>query len=105
MVVAATALDSVYAISGFGICLALAFDDGGNSEILLRLGLAAVELVAGTVMGLAFGTVRQRYPYVSLCWAPECVGTDGFSFGRWYWAFCTLYVQCWFVPHNYVNLR
>mmetsp|Transcript_1287 Transcript_1287/g.2668 ORF Transcript_1287/g.2668 Transcript_1287/m.2668 type:complete len:530 (+) Transcript_1287:339-1928(+) len=57
MVVAATALDSVYAISGFGICLALAFDDGGNSEILLRLGLAAVELVAGTVMGLAFGTI------------------------------------------------
>lgn len=69
MVLAAAALDSVYAISGFGFCLVLAFGGRGDAGALVRLGLAAAELVAGVVMGVVFGKVSKA---VARAWVDAC---------------------------------
>jgi len=70
-VVAAAALDDVYAISAFGIALVLGAGDGSGEDAAVRFGLGLAELVGGLLLGVLVGTVYALPPSLPLC---VCLG-------------------------------
>ena len=60
LVLAAASFDDVLSISGFGICLGLAFSNssgGGSGGLIFNIFRGPLELVAGIVGGIVFGYI------------------------------------------------